>query len=117
MALSGQFLSNCRAKLYGYHVYSIQQTAIDNLANQIRAAAAYGDIKIDLPEAYVHYEDNKKPQFLSKFPHGKIPAFEDKDGFKLFESIAIARYSESSFPLILYRQVPSILSQRKMKHY
>ena len=43
--------------------------------------------------------DNKKPEFLSKFPHGKIPAFDGADGFKLFEGVAIARYGESA-PLI-----------------
>ena len=62
---------------------------------QIRAVAAFGGLKIDLPESYVHFEDNKKPEFLSKFPHGKIPAFEGADGFKLFETTAIARYGES----------------------
>jgi elongation factor 1-gamma len=38
--------------------------------------------------------DNKELEFLAKFPHGKIPAFEGSDGFKLFESAAIARYSK-----------------------
>jgi elongation factor 1-gamma len=38
--------------------------------------------------------DNKKPEFLAKFPHGKIPAYESKGGFKLFEGAAIARYGE-----------------------
>ena len=47
-----------------------------------------------MPENYVHLEDNKKPEFLAKFPHGKIPAFEGSDGFKLFEGSAIARYGE-----------------------
>lgn len=64
---------------------------------QIRAAAAFGDLSIDVPENYKHFEDNKKPEFLSKFPHGKIPAFEGKDGFLLSESYAIGRYGESSF--------------------
>lgn len=47
-----------------------------------------------MPEQYTHYEDNKKPEFLSKFPHGKIPAFEGADGFKVFEASAIARYGK-----------------------
>ncbi|KAH8112126.1 elongation factor 1-gamma [Phellopilus nigrolimitatus] len=34
----------------------------------IRAAAAFGDLSIDVPENYKHFEDNKKPEFLSKFP-------------------------------------------------
>ncbi|EJF60198.1 elongation factor 1-gamma [Dichomitus squalens] len=64
----------------------------------IRAAAALGGLQVDLPEHYVHFEDNKKPEFLAKFPHGKIPAFEGKDGFKLFEGSAIARYVASLAP-------------------
>ncbi|KAJ7134362.1 hypothetical protein C8R44DRAFT_610687, partial [Mycena epipterygia] len=66
---------------------------------QIRTIAALGGIAIDLPQAYNHMEDNKKPEFLSKFPHGKIPAWESKDGFLLFESVVIARYSTCSYPL------------------
>ncbi|KAI0369508.1 elongation factor 1-gamma [Pilatotrama ljubarskyi] len=59
---------------------------------RIRAVAAFGGLKLDLPEHYVHFEDNKKPEFLAKFPHGKIPALDAADGFKLFETSAIARY-------------------------
>lgn len=36
--------------------------------------------------------DNKKPEFLTKFPLGKVPAFEGSDHFTLFESNAIAQY-------------------------
>ena len=36
---------------------------------------------------------------MAKFPHGKIPAFEGKDGFYLFEGIVITRYSECSSSL------------------
>ncbi|KAI0659520.1 elongation factor 1-gamma [Cubamyces menziesii] len=59
---------------------------------RIRAVAALAGVKLDLPQSYVHFEDNKKPEFLAKFPHGKIPAFDGADGFRLFESTAIARY-------------------------
>lgn len=65
---------------------------------QIRAVAALGGLSVDLPANYVHYEDNKKPEYLAKFPHGKIPALETTDGFKLFEGAAIARYGE--FPVM-----------------
>ena len=64
----------------------------DNLT-QILATAALGGITVDLPAEYRHYEDNKKPEFLSKFPLGKIPALETKDGFNLFEGSSIANYS------------------------
>ena len=66
---------------------------------QIKAAAAYAGLEIALPASYEHYVDNKKPEFLAKFPHGKVPAFESADGFKVVEGAAIARYSESSYRL------------------
>ncbi|KAH9851262.1 elongation factor 1-gamma [Lenzites betulinus] len=65
---------------------------------RIRAVAALAGLKLDLPASYVHYEDNKKPEFLAKFPHGKIPALDGADGFKLFESTAIARYIAALAP-------------------
>ncbi|KAI0686926.1 elongation factor 1-gamma [Cytidiella melzeri] len=65
---------------------------------RIRAVAAFAGLKLDLPESYTHFEDNKKPEFLAKFPHGKIPALETKDGFHLFETSAIARYVASLAP-------------------
>jgi elongation factor 1-gamma len=67
-------------------------------AKTIRAVAAYGGVPVQLPEGYVHFQDNKKPEFLSKFPHGKIPAWEGADGFNLFESVPIARYVASQAP-------------------
>ena len=62
------------------------------LTTQTLGVAAYGDLKVDVPQEYKHFEDNKKPEFLAKFPHGKVPAFEGKDGFLLFELFAVARY-------------------------
>ncbi|KAF8181045.1 elongation factor 1-gamma [Pholiota molesta] len=64
----------------------------------IRAAAAFGGVEIATPAAYEHRVDNMKPEFLAKFPHGKIPAWEGADGFKLFEGAAIARYIASLAP-------------------
>ncbi|TFK48182.1 elongation factor 1-gamma [Heliocybe sulcata] len=65
---------------------------------RIRAVAAFGDLSLDLPADYVHFESNKQPEFLARFPHGKIPALETKDGFKLFETVAIARYVATLAP-------------------
>ncbi len=63
-------------------------------------------LQVDLPENYVHHQDNDKPEFRAKFPHGKIPALDGADGFKLFETTAIARYSESTayLPLLSLSQ-------------
>lgn len=76
-------------------LYTVQQQA---QGKRIRAAAAFAGLKVDLPASYVHFEDNKKPEFLSKFPHGKIPALDGADGFKLFETSAVARYVASLAP-------------------
>jgi len=63
----------------------------------IRAVAAFGGIPLELP-TYKHDVSNKTSEFLAKFPHGKIPAFEGADGFKLFEGLSIARYLASLSP-------------------
>lgn len=53
-------------------------------------------LEIALPEHYEHHTDNNKPEFLSKFPLGKVPAFETADGFKLVEGIPVARFGTFS---------------------
>jgi elongation factor 1-gamma len=64
----------------------------------IRAVAAAAGVTVDIPEDYTHYVDNKKPEYLAKFASGKIPSFEGKDGFTLFEGAVIARYVASLAP-------------------
>ncbi|KAG5641524.1 hypothetical protein DXG03_004815 [Asterophora parasitica] len=64
----------------------------------IRATAAFGGVALELAAGYEHFVDNKKPDFLAKFPHGKIPSIEQADGFKVFESVAIARYVAALAP-------------------
>lgn len=76
-------------KLWGY---SAQRQTIT-----ILAAAALSGLDIDVP----HFEfgvTNRTPEFLEKFPLGKIPAFEDNTGFALVEGIAIARHVCSLAP-------------------
>lgn len=41
---------------------------------------------------------NKSPEFIRKFPLGRIPSFEDNEGLKLTEGVAIARYVSSLVP-------------------
>ncbi|KAJ7628743.1 glutathione S-transferase C-terminal-like protein [Roridomyces roridus] len=64
----------------------------------IKATAAYAGIKIAYPASYIHFEDNYKPDFVTKFPYSKVPAWEGADGFTLFESAPIARYIASLAP-------------------
>ncbi|GJE89103.1 elongation factor 1-gamma [Phanerochaete sordida] len=76
-------------------LYTVPQQA---QGKRILAAAAFAGLKLELPASYVHFEDNKKPEFLAKFPHGKIPALDGADGFKVFETSAIAHYVASLAP-------------------
>ncbi|KAG2151021.1 uncharacterized protein EDB93DRAFT_317417 [Suillus bovinus] len=57
----------------------------------IRSVCALAGLELEIPE-YKHFSDNQKPEFLAKFPHGKIPAFEGANGFNLTEGAPIARY-------------------------
>jgi elongation factor 1-gamma len=52
-------------------------------------------VKIDTVEGYTHFQDNKKPEFLAKFPAGKIPAFIGTDGFVVTETSAVVKYGQS----------------------
>ncbi|KAJ1555185.1 Cytosolic seryl-tRNA synthetase [Nowakowskiella sp. JEL0078] len=59
--------------------------------SKIQIAAAYVNLKLDVQNLIVG-KDTTTPEFLSKFPLGKLPVFEGKNGFTLFESNAIAHY-------------------------
>ncbi|KIM73376.1 hypothetical protein PILCRDRAFT_81186, partial [Piloderma croceum F 1598] len=63
----------------------------------VNATVAYSGLKIDRPE-YTHFKDNKSPEYLAMFPHGKMPAFKSTSGFALVEGAAIARYLAARAP-------------------
>ncbi|KAI8620697.1 hypothetical protein BC830DRAFT_1097723 [Chytriomyces sp. MP71] len=54
-------------------------------------AAKYNGIEVEVVPVEMG-KSNKTPEFLKKFPLGKVPAFESNDGFTLYESNAIAFY-------------------------
>lgn len=54
-------------------------------------------LEIEIPP-FTMGVDNKTPEFLAKFPLGKVPVFEGADGFYLSESVAIATYFAQSGP-------------------
>ena len=60
---------------------------------------AYSGLKIDHPE-YMHFKDNKLPEYLAMFPHRKMPAFKSTSGFALVEGAAIAHYREYGITMI-----------------
>merc|ERR1712179_547096 len=52
----------------------------------------YSGVQVTVAKDFVFGETNKSPEFLKKFPLGKVPAFEGSDGLLLTESNAIAYY-------------------------
>jgi elongation factor 1-gamma len=54
-------------------------------------------LELAVPE-FAMGQTNRTPEFLSKFPLGKVPAFEAADGTTLFESDAITQYIAESGP-------------------
>lgn len=64
---------------------------------KILAAAKLNNLEIEIAD-YQHMMTNRTPEFLAKFPAGKVPAFEGSDGLCLAESDAIAQYIAQSGP-------------------
>eukprot|EP00091_Calanus_sinicus_P004475 TRINITY_DN147_c0_g2_i10.p1 TRINITY_DN147_c0_g2~~TRINITY_DN147_c0_g2_i10.p1 ORF type:complete len:442 (-),score=198.62 TRINITY_DN147_c0_g2_i10:182-1459(-) len=61
-------------------------------AQKALIAAKYSGAQLTVAKDFVFGETNKTPEFLKKFPLGKVPAFEGSDGVILTESNAIAYY-------------------------
>merc|ERR1712076_350507 len=61
-------------------------------AQKALIAAKYSGAQLSLAKDFKFGETNKSPEFLKKFPLGKVPAFEGSDGVILTESNAIAYY-------------------------
>jgi len=92
------FLVGC----YSFHYITVKMvtgtlyTYPENFrAYKALIAAEYSGAKVKVasegPE-FVLGETNKSPEFLAKFPLGKVPAFASADGKNIFESNAIAYY-------------------------
>ncbi|KAL4950401.1 glutathione S-transferase [Aspergillus filifer] len=65
--------------------------------SKIRAVANINGLTIEDGE-FQFPTTNKTPEYLAKFPLGKVPAFETPNGVNLFESNAIAHYVAESGP-------------------
>ncbi|KAI1099381.1 glutathione S-transferase [Jackrogersella minutella] len=59
---------------------------------RVQVIGAINGLEVPLDETFKMGVDNKSPEFLAKFPFGKVPAFEGADGFCVTESAAIAEY-------------------------
>ncbi|KAF3769155.1 glutathione S-transferase [Cryphonectria parasitica EP155] len=64
---------------------------------RMQVIAALNGLELEFPEFQMGVT-NKSPEFLAKFPLGKVPTFEGADGFLLVENAAIAEYLAASGP-------------------
>jgi elongation factor 1-gamma len=69
-------------KIYGYPGANVWKAQV---------AAKYNGLEVEFVPVKMGV-DNKTPEFLAKFPLGKVPTFEGADGLLLNESNAIAYY-------------------------
>ena len=60
--------------------------------------------------------ETKSKEFLAKFPLGKVPTFEDSEGFFLNESDAIAYYGISLFFKKVFSNLKSCAPARAEFH-
>jgi elongation factor 1-gamma len=74
---------NCRNTIYSY--------ANNPRVAKSLIAAQYNGVKVNVKTDIEMGKFNKTPEYLAKFPLGKVPGFEGKDG-NIYESNAIAFY-------------------------
>ncbi|KAL1620894.1 hypothetical protein SLS54_005824 [Diplodia seriata] len=67
-------------------------------STQVHAAARINGLEVEEVPGFAMGKTNKTPEFLAKFPTGKVPAFEGADGLNLLESDAIMQYVAESGP-------------------
>ncbi|KAJ1676459.1 hypothetical protein EV182_008157, partial [Spiromyces aspiralis] len=62
---------------------------------KVLIAAKYVGVDIETTPNFQISTDTRTPEFLAKFPIGKVPAFETPEGFAVTDSTAIAYYVAS----------------------
>ncbi|KAL1846736.1 hypothetical protein Plec18170_009026 [Paecilomyces lecythidis] len=65
---------------------------------KVQAAARLNGLEITEAPNFAMGKTNREPEFLAKFPLGKVPALACSDGFNIWESDAIAQYVAESGP-------------------
>lgn len=100
------------------YVHASRLSAVENAASscasnndQPRIVASIAGLNLTLSPIVLR-ETNRTPEYLAKFPHGKVPAFEGPDGFLLTESTAIAKYGTHTPPIFDGADALSSIHQR-----
>ncbi|KAJ2530843.1 hypothetical protein EV175_007270, partial [Coemansia sp. RSA 1933] len=60
-----------------------------------RIVAKYLGLELETTPEFQMGVDNKTPEYLAKFPCGKVPTYDGADGFTLTDSSTIAYYVAS----------------------
>ncbi|KAI1807558.1 glutathione S-transferase [Daldinia bambusicola] len=66
--------------------------------DRAQVVAAFNGLEVPLAEDFKMAVDSKTPEFLAKFPMGKVPALECADGFCIAEGAAICYHIARSGP-------------------
>lgn len=77
-------------KVYGHPMSTATRMVLATLAEKGQEAEL---VLVDLTKG-----EHKSPANVERHPFGVIPAFEDDDGFRLYESRAIIRYLDRKLP-------------------
>ncbi|WP_141591696.1 glutathione S-transferase family protein [Myxococcus sp. AB056] len=77
-------------KVYGLPMSTATRSVLTTLAEKGQEAEL---VVVDLTKG-----EQKSPAHMERHPFGVIPAFEDDDGFRLYESRAIIRYLDRKLP-------------------
>lgn len=80
-----------------YSVFSVH-LALTSQRIQVQVAGLINGLEITMADGFTMGVTNRSPEFLAKFPMGKVPAFEGADGFCIAEGAAIAMYVAGSGP-------------------
>lgn len=78
--------------LYQHHAFMTAAMA------KIQAGAHFNKLTIAIDKSFEPGVTTKSPEYLAKFPMGKVPAFETPSGFLLTETSAISYYVAESGP-------------------
>ena len=70
-------------------------------AFKIQIAAKYSGANLEVVSNFKLGETNKTAEFKANFPFQKVPALLTPEGHPIYESNAIAQYSEFTFCLFL----------------
>ena len=81
---------------------TIYGTKLSNRVQKVMMTAELLGYEYTIKEVDIAKGETQTPEYLAKHPAGKVPVFEDEDGFVLFESNAMSKYLVKKMQSDLY---------------